>query len=54
LAANQGDAVAQIDLGDCYYEGKGVKQDYKLAVKYYQLAADREFAYAQNNLGKCY
>ena len=39
LAAEQGDARAQINLGLMYYNGKGVPQDDKTAVKWYRLAA---------------
>ena len=31
-AAEQGDARAQARLGECYYEGKGVLQDYTEAI----------------------
>ena len=37
-----------------YYNGKGVPQDYKTAVKWYTLAAEQGNAYAQNNLGTMY
>ena len=35
-AADQGNAVAQAHLGDCYYSGEGVGQDYAEAVKWYR------------------
>ncbi|MBO5694798.1 MAG: protein kinase, partial [Lentisphaeria bacterium] len=53
-AAEQGDAKAQNNLGDCYYKGHGVTQDYKEAVKWYRKAADQGLASAQCNLGVCY
>jgi len=31
-------------LGNCYYTGKGVIQDCSMAVKYFQLAADQDYA----------
>ena len=52
--AEQGDVVAQFNLGFMYDEGKGVLQDYKTAVKWYTLAAEQGDAYAQYNLGQMY
>ena len=40
--------------GGCYNLGKGVKQDFEEAVKYYKLSADQGFANAQCNLGISY
>jgi len=37
-AAEQGDAKSQRNLGICYYEGKGVPQDYKKAVHWLSKA----------------
>ena len=54
LAADQGDASAQFNLGVMYDNGQGVAQDYKEAVKWYRLAADQGFASAQFNLGVRY
>jgi uncharacterized protein len=51
LAADQGFAKAQFNLGDIYDQGHGVAQDYKEAVKWYQLAAEQGLADAQYNLG---
>jgi len=42
LAAEQGDAKAQTNLGWMYYKGKGVSQDDKQAVKWYRLAAEQD------------
>lgn len=39
LAAQQGDADAQYNLGDCYYNGTGVTQDYEEAKKWFEKAA---------------
>ncbi|AUJ70629.1 tetratricopeptide repeat protein [Pseudoalteromonas sp. NC201] len=39
LAAEQGNARAQCNLGVMYEKGKGVAQSDEKAVKYYQLAA---------------
>lgn len=53
-AAEQGDALGQIDLGNCYYYGNGVKQDYAEAVKWYRKAAEQGNQVAQNALGRRY
>ena len=52
--AEQGDEKAQSRLGLMYYEGQGVVQDGKEAVKWYRLAAEQGNAKAQSNLGKMY
>ena len=52
--ACQGDAEAQFYLGNCYYYGEVVKQDYSEAVKWYRQAAQQGLAEAQYNLGNCY
>ena len=52
--AEQGDAIAQYNLGWMYDEGQGVTQDYKTAVKWYRLAAEQGLADAQYNLGVTY
>ena len=49
--AEQGDAQAQFNLGVIYFNGDGVAQDYKTAVKWYTLAAAQGDASAQYNLG---
>ena len=54
VAAERGDATAQNKLGNAYYDGKGVSQDYAEAVKYFRLAADQGLAEAQFNLGFAY
>ena len=41
LAAEQGDADSQSNLGRMYANGLGVPKDDKLAVKWYRLAADQ-------------
>ncbi len=42
-AAEQGDAVAQLNLGNGYYFGNGVEKDLKQAVYWYQKAADQGY-----------
>lgn len=52
--AEQGDALAQFDLGCCYLEGKGVSQDYARAYLWTLLAAMQGHPTAQNNIGYMY
>ena len=52
--AEHGDADAQYNLGLMYYNGQGIDQDYREAVKWYQKAAEQGNADAQNNLGLMY
>ena len=54
LAAEQGDASAQYDLGLRYGNGEGVLKDDAEAVRWYRLSADQGNASAQNNLGLRY
>jgi len=35
VRAEQGESLAQFNLGQLYYDGQGVIQDYKEAVKWY-------------------
>ncbi len=51
LAADQGNATAQFNLGVMYDTGRGVPQDDAEAVRWYRLAADQGDADAQFNLG---
>ncbi len=41
-------------LGKCYLTGRGVKQDYTIAVEWFQKSSKINHAYAQMNLGDCY
>ena len=52
--AEEGNAVAQNNLGLMYHNGWGVPQDYKEAARLYRLAAGQEHAKAQYNLGVMY
>ena len=55
LAADQGDAFAQLNLAMTYENGpQGIPQDYKEAAKWYRLAADQGHAGAQGDLGWMY
>ena len=49
-----GDAEAQTTLGIRYVNGKGVRRNYKEAVKWNRKAAEQGHAKAQNNLGLMY
>ena len=53
-AAERGDAIAQNNLGNRYYNGEGVVKDYGEAVKWHRRAAEQGLASAQFNLGVCY
>ena len=53
-AADQGEARAQIFLGQMYVTGKGVIQDNREAVKWYRQAADQGHAMGQYFLGVMY
>ena len=52
--AEDGNELAQFELGHMYENGRGVTQDYAEAMKWYRLAADQGYAKAQNNLGYMY
>ncbi len=52
--AEQGNAVAQYNLGLLYQKGWGVPQDYKQALKWYHLSAEQGHVDAQYNLGSMY
>ena len=54
LAADQGDAEAEYNLGVTYDEGEGVPQDDAEAARRYRLAADQGHVSAQFNLGVMY
>jgi uncharacterized protein len=54
VAAEQGDAKAQYNLGVKYSEGKGVAQDHEESVKWYRSAAEQGHVNAQFNLGSMY
>ena len=52
--AEQGDAKAQFNLGIAYFDGQGVPEDKKEALKWFRLAAEQGNAKAQYNLGVVY
>ncbi|TSA36264.1 MAG: sel1 repeat family protein [Verrucomicrobiaceae bacterium] len=53
-AANQGYALAQKNLADCYFKGEGVAEDKPAAVAWYQKAAAQGLFLAQSALGAAY
>ncbi len=53
-AADAGDAEAQFKLGALYANGKGIKQDSKLAAKWLRKSAKQGWSAAQTLLGWCY
>jgi TPR repeat protein len=52
--AEQGNAVAQYNLGVMYTAGQGVAQDDRVAVKWFRLGAEQGNPDAQANLGFMY
>lgn len=55
LAAEQGDAEAQYQLGECYYRGRGgVEQSNPEAFSWFTKAADQDYAPAIYRIGRCY
>ena len=52
--ARSGDSGSENNLGYDYYVGKGLLQNYKLAVHWFRKAAYAGDANAMNNLGYCY
>ncbi len=54
VKAEQGDGVAQYNLGVLYDRGIGVLQNYKEAIKWWKKAAEQGYVQAQYNLGNMY
>lgn len=54
MAADNGDAAAQNNLGAHYEHGLGIPRDYVEAAKWYRRAADQGNVAAQANLGNLY
>ena len=52
--AQKGDAAAQNILAGMYEKGQGVRQNMKLAFRWYEKAAMQGLALAQLNLGRLY
>lgn len=54
LAAEQGDASAQYNVGISYAHGTGVPQDDAEAVRWFRLSAEQGFAHGQRDLAVMY
>jgi gag-polyprotein putative aspartyl protease/Sel1 repeat len=54
LAADQGDAEAQNEIGRMYLKGQGVPQAYAQAMRRYRKAANQGLAKAKDNIGYLY
>lgn len=53
-SANEGNAVAEANLGYWYYYGRGVPQDYAEALRWFRQSADQGYARAQMGMGYIY
>ena len=49
-----GDAHAMSNMGDYYYRGKGLPQDYDKALEFWQRAGEHGWTRAYNNIGTLY
>jgi S1-C subfamily serine protease len=54
MAANQGHAIAQFNLGGMFHYGYGVLTNYDDAMRWYRKAAEQGYPEAQNDLGWMY
>jgi hypothetical protein len=52
--AEEGNVVAQWELGEAYYKGDGVPRDYAEALGWFRKAADQSYLYAILSLGDMY
>ena len=52
--ANDGDRLAQNEIGKCYYYGIAVGQNYEKAFEWFEKAADNDYSLGQYNLSLCY
>src|SRR6267143_2569067 len=52
--AEQGDVLAQYNLGILYFNGGGVPKDYQQALRWFRLAADQGEALAQTKIAIMY
>ena len=53
-SAKLGFAAAEYEIGELYYYGRGVKQDYVKSFEWYQRAAQKNYAIALNDIGAAY
>jgi TPR repeat protein len=54
IKLERGDAAAQYDLGERYYEGQGVPPDYTQAFNWFLKAAEQGHSKSQSNVGMMY
>lgn len=54
MAADRGNAQAQVGVGNLYAQGQGVPQDYSEALRWFRMAADQGNSEAQNDVGLFY
>jgi TPR repeat protein len=54
MAAEQGDAVAQFNIGLCFFNGEGVQQDPAEAVKWFRMADEHGDADALSSFGSLF
>jgi hypothetical protein len=54
IRAERGDADAQCQMADCYFEGHGVAQDFEESARWMRKAAEQGFVGAQFKLGAYY
>ncbi len=54
MAAAKGDPAAAFEVATRFAEGRGIKQDFKQAMTWYQRSANKGFAIAQYRLGTLY
>ncbi len=54
MRAAQGDAAAQVELGELYYRGEKVKKDYKRSAYWYHEAAKQGYAAGEHAMGWMY
>lgn len=53
-AARRGYPMAQLLVGECYYDGRGVKQNDAEAARNWRKAAERDIVEAKFRMGLCY
>lgn len=53
-SAKLGFAAAEYEIGELYYYGRGVKQDYEKSIEWYRRAAHKNDASALNDIGAAY
>jgi TPR repeat protein len=54
MAADRGDAAAQLNVGGLYHNGWGVPQNYPEAMQWFRKSADQGNPAAQNDIGMLY